>query len=1347
MTNWRRHIKNPTMPLRTGLIPKQDFATRPAPRLLGWRVDDSVSKNFVAAFQFGTKDMAEKERKEIAEWTKKNLEPRFGELKIIRKAQTLIAVRPDVKASSIETTEAGGPYIKSTLKQTRASDEPQTLFTEDLLSGKKYRQNPPGNVIITVPHAADDNIDDGHDTDWNSEKAARILSEELLKRGVDPILMIGEDNRDIWDLNRAWSNNRPFHLHLDENLQGADFLLDIHSYPQNYKNWAGYDVVLFDGGPMHDSESNKLTMDLAISITEQCPKVKVLIDRADATKNFIQNKGLIAGAESHLIEVVEEKEPKEVMEAVANYITGTKPNIPTQLPTGAVFQAVTIRLHLFKNEKPLPISMIELLQMELEELGFKWIKESYYANTDLISSQSYKLPAGFNQDVTLNFQRNQKSFLIYQAHLLTNEELEAIYQMVVEATKEQPLFNPQDADAEQTLFDAIKDMKIEGNENFPPKNAEIKKLVKLLLKGDKEAVNELNESKEYNLKDEELTLLFNYAASADSENQITSDSSEAELRATLEGKEIEIPLFKSGKFNKPKALYLAAGIITKQTQEPELKAELEKRSIKFPKKDDGKFDTKKAFELLTKGKQEGEVSLSDRAKPRQEKIQLSTRVTKMVIGDMFPGTHKIKEEKEGKQKGKQKGKQQSQEEDWSKIFKIINGNKISKREWRKKQGRNPNWDEWNDAPQANPPNCGCGQTPCVTYGETNPPTDWSRRKSAKETRCQEQHRKRTYFSYEEALQVLKHRESQGAKNLSVYKCPDRIITDQHGKDVLKTHWHITSRGKRETQYRRKIKEAKKRAKEMVEPEEPMSQRGKGRKKSKSEIEEIRARFDEERGKKGPIEISDEEYQRMLDGDRRNPPVTVDPKQGKFTMDITGNFVKDPIIVVTAKGEASQLNIGSIEEPPEGKLTRDMGRLVRVNMFRQKAGFKIENQTKQPKYIISVETGGKHYYAESEVAINGFAELKHFPEKRSEPRLRVETRGRVELYGDEKVINVRGRKHPLYERINIYNEKENPQARLPGMGEPFETQDELIERMRIAGWKFYTVPSWMKEKTVTDLGGIRVSEIFPDYMLEPSAIKVIEEKIEKRKKKKIKEAKERAKGTRRLDEYEENPSAFAQQYVKDHKLMTPKQEKKFEKFKLKGEVGSPEFFEQIAKKVQVFGEGQGWVRDGYLYWKKGPGHLNYVEVDGHMLDGGTAWMHTHPAAWEPSQTSPDDFKVMHGLFINHGVRDFFTIISDRIDWFRVKKKDRIPLEEMLEVVEDFENDIEREFAVAEEKFQKKMGDRTYLTSEQTRYITEHFNKVLPEFQMSYRAYALSPQQINGRSIPNPPPSLPLKGFFK
>ena len=62
-----------------------------------------------------------------------------------------------------------------------------------------------------------------------------------------------------------------------------------------------------------------------------------------------------------------------------------------------------------------------------------------------------------------------------------------------------------------------------------------------------------------------------------------------------------------------------------------------------------------------------------------------------------------------------------------------------------------------------------------------------------------------------------------------------------------------------------------------------------------------------------------------------------------------------------------------------------------------------------------------------------------------------------------------------------------------------------------------------------------------------------------------------------------------------------------------------------------------VRDGYLYWKKGPGHLNYVEVDGHMLDGDRMDAHAPCCLGTLPKQAPDDFKVMHGLFINHGVR--------------------------------------------------------------------------------------------------------------
>ena len=118
--------------------------------------------------------------------------------------------------------------------------------------------------------------------------------------------------------------------------------------------------------------------------------------------------------------------------------------------------------------------------------------------------------------------------------------------------------------------------------------------------------------------------------------------------------------------------------------------------------------------------------------------------------------------------------------------------------------------------------------------------------------------------------------------------------------------------------------------------------------------------------------------------------------------------------------------------------------------------------------------------------------------------------------------------------------------------------------------------------------------------------------------------------------------------------------------------------------------------------------------------------------------------MHGMFINHGVRDFFTIIADRVDWFRFSKP--IKLEEMVEVVEDFENDIREEFDIAEAEFQEKMGDDTYLTSEQTRYITNHFNKVIPEFSARYKVYALSPQQIIERVKKNPPNTANVRGFL-
>ena len=139
------------------------------------------------------------------------------------------------------------------------------------------------------------------------------------------------------------------------------------------------------------------------------------------------------------------------------------------------------------------------------------------------------------------------------------------------------------------------------------------------------------------------------------------------------------------------------------------------------------------------------------------------------------------------------------------------------------------------------------------------------------------------------------------------------------------------------------------------------------------------------------------------------------------MDITNQMVKGAKVKVVNRGKESKLTVDKLEEPPSGELDKSYGKIVRINMFRKRAGFKVVGAFSQPEYIISVETGGKHFYAKSEVEVDGYALLKHFPDKKSEPRLRVETRGYLELYGDERTVVIRGKEHPLYDKIIVHHE--------------------------------------------------------------------------------------------------------------------------------------------------------------------------------------------------------------------------------------------------------------------------------------------------------------------------------------
>ena len=1062
-----------------------------------------------------------------------------GDFKLEIVLNTIIAMKKGKSAKKLTVFGGNGsPYRKPELIQTKKSDEAPDMFDTDLITGARLREEGARRrgagkltrVVLTLPHAHDDGINDGHDTDWKCVEAAMRVAGHLHDNGIDADIIKGDKDRDFIDLNREESQLTDFHKSLDKLLdKNPLLLLDIHSYPADYPVWGGYDVVLFANGPVHDDKDNEDALDLAKHIRGNAPGAKVLIDTADWRKHFIHNKGLMRGIESHLIEFNEGTDTVAAEKAVASYAAGVKNNPPTELPPGVKWQQVSMRIAYGADEDGYErrASLLPMLELELEERGFTKTKQDI-DDFGMQKSITFAIPLSIGKPgPTIQAQRNVRSVILRGAQELNNDDIILLKTLLEESSMLQPRLNPID-DVEEFL----KGKGITGNE---------------------------------------LKMIGGWVKKGDGKSKSLVFQKKKELNLNLSNKDIE-ELFSgsSGGAN-----------LSKDASNEDIIKALEAMGRKIPRNKEGKLDRDKAIKEANKGgKKVEQKGLESFKEAKKKGMNLSTPVTKLVLSNLIPGTgRRIKEAKKEQQK-----KNQNKQVDVAKVKKLKEFKKLSQQEKDKMfpQGKGTNWNEikkkfGNKDIFKNPPNIAIGQK----------------------------------------LIHLKSQHTFEYRGSTI-----RIVTKRGGDFPMTLH-------------------------RLFRPRQVVMKDKEGEPEFKMVSEKAVVVTDDTLSK--TFKLAGPEWE-------ANPPVQPIPQEGRFSMDITNQMVKGAKVKVVNRGKESKLTVDKLEEPPSGELDKSYGKIVRINMFRKRAGFKVVGAFSQPEYIISVETGGKHFYAKSEVEVDGYALLKHFPDKKSEPRLRVETRGYLELYGDERTVVIRGKEHPLYDKIIVHHE---------------------------------------------------------GRMLNNPGTK----------------------------------STYAQEYIDDHKLMNPKDEKKkFKRLKLKGAVGSKEFFEQVSKKMQNFGEGQGWVRDGYLYWQEGPGHENFVNVAGNMLEGATAWMHTHPGAWEPSQTSPDDFKVMHGLFINHGIQDCFTIIADRVDWFHFMKKDRLSVDDMVENIEDFENDIMEEFNIAEEAFQDKMGDKPFLTLEQTRYITEHFNKVIPEFYAKYRAYTFSPQQINERIKRNPPARMPLVGLY-
>ena len=138
-------------------------------------------------------------------------------------------------------------------------------------------------------------------------------------------------------------------------------------------------------------------------------------------------------------------------------------------------------------------------------------------------------------------------------------------------------------------------------------------------------------------------------------------------------------------------------------------------------------------------------------------------------------------------------------------------------------------------------------------------------------------------------------------------------------------------------------------------------------------------------------------------------------------DITGEFPQRALIGVTPEGKpVMQVSKALLEGE-----TRTDGRKIKTNLFKKKAGWR---WTQVPKGfdpeppssfpLVSVEDGKQHYYTLQAEFPEG-VELTRYEKSKSEPRLRPTKKGNVHLGKKVGEISVRGKKHPVYDKVEIY----------------------------------------------------------------------------------------------------------------------------------------------------------------------------------------------------------------------------------------------------------------------------------------------------------------------------------------
>ena len=173
----------------------------------------------------------------------------------------------------------------------------------------------------------------------------------------------------------------------------------------------------------------------------------------------------------------------------------------------------------------------------------------------------------------------------------------------------------------------------------------------------------------------------------------------------------------------------------------------------------------------------------------------------------------------------------------------------------------------------------------------------------------------------------------------------------------------------------------------------------------------------------------------------NTSISVAPVSKKAAID-KGLSTNEGVYMANVDGKNVNLkdktfNTANISVNPDGvpkfnvknPINRDIekvkgSKLTKVNLFKKSAGWKWldKPETGNDSFLVSVEQGGKHYYTLG-TNMTADTQLKYYPNEKSEPRLRPTAYDDLVLGNKVGEIDVRGKKHPVYDTIEVASPKQ------------------------------------------------------------------------------------------------------------------------------------------------------------------------------------------------------------------------------------------------------------------------------------------------------------------------------------